>query len=93
MLYSNLLYFLVVIFVFSTNTPAAKPTLSPLWTLVAVGAVYWLYAQIAARLFARSSSGPNGYFAAEKKLSILAVLVFIGLSTCSTSSISSPRSP
>nr|WP_321466376.1 M48 family metalloprotease [uncultured Desulfobulbus sp.] len=79
MLYSNLLYFLVVIFVFSTNTPAAKPTLSPLWTLVAVGAVYWLYAQIAARLFARSSSGPNGYFAAEKKLSILAVLVFIGL--------------
>ena len=79
MLYNNLLYFLVVIFVFSTNTPAAKPTLSTPWTLVAVFAAYWLYARFAARLFARAGHGPNGYFAAEKKLSILAVLVFMGL--------------
>ncbi|MDD2462752.1 MAG: M48 family metalloprotease [Desulfobulbus sp.] len=79
MLYNNLLYFLVVIFVFSTNTPAAKPALSMPWTLVAIGATYWLYAQIAARLYARAGHSPNGYFAAEKKLSILAVVVFMGL--------------
>ncbi|MGD9947466.1 MAG: M48 family metalloprotease [Desulfobulbus sp.] len=79
MLYNNLLYFLVVIFVFSTNTPAAKPTFSSSWTLVAVGLTYWLYARIAARLFTRAGYGPNGYFAAEKKLSILAVMVFIGM--------------
>lgn len=79
MLYNNLLYFLVVIFVFSTNTPAAKPTLSTIWTMVAIGATYWIYSRIAARLFARAGVGPNGYFAAEKKLSILAVVVFMGL--------------
>ena len=79
MLYNNLLYFLVVIFVFSTNTPAAHPTFSTGWTLAAVGLVYWLYSRLAHRLFARADFGPSGYFAAEKKLSILAVAVFMGL--------------
>jgi len=79
MLYNNLLYFLVVIFVFSTNTPAANPTFSTTWTLVAVGVVYWLFSRLAHRIFARAGYGPNGYFAAEKKLSILAVVVFMGM--------------
>ncbi|MGE4559350.1 MAG: M48 family metalloprotease [Desulfobulbus sp.] len=79
MFYNNLLYFLVVIFVFSTNTPASKPALTTPWTIIAVGLTYWLYARIADRLFARAGFGPNGYFAAEKKLSILAVVVFLAL--------------
>jgi Zn-dependent protease with chaperone function len=79
MLYNNLLYFLVVIFVFSTNSPAVQPTLSPPWTLVAVAATYWLYGRIAAHLFSRPGFGPGDYFASEKKLSILAVVAFMGL--------------
>ncbi len=79
MLYNNLLYFLVVIFVFSTNTPAAHPIFSTSGTLVAVGLTYWLYSRLAHRLFARAGYGPNSYFGAEKKLSILAVVVFLGL--------------
>jgi len=79
MLYSNLLYFLVVIFVFSTNTPPAKPALSTAWTLMAVLATYWLFAQVARKWFSRAGYGPSGYFSAEKKLSILAVVVFMAL--------------
>ena len=78
MLYNNLLYFLVVIFVFSTNTPAVKPVLPLFWMLAALVAVNWGFARIASRLFARSAAGPASYFAVEKKLSILAVLVFMG---------------
>lgn len=79
MLYNNLLYFLVVIFVFSTNSPAAKPALPLPWTLLAVAAIYWLYSRVAAYLFSRAGFGAGGYFATEKKLSFLAVLVFMGL--------------
>jgi len=78
MLYNNLLYFLVVIFVFSTNAPAARPALPPFWTLAAFVAINWGFARIASRLFTRSVSGVTSYFAVEKRLSILAVLVFMG---------------
>jgi len=78
MLYNNLLYFLVAIFVFSTNTPAAKPALPLLWALSAFAAAAWGFAYIAHRLFSRCPAGPTAYFAAEKKLSILAVLLFMG---------------
>lgn len=79
MLYNNLLYFLVVIFVFSTNTPSTQPLLPPLGTGAAAMGVYGLYALVASRLFSRSSHGPGSYFAAEKKLSMLAVLFFMVL--------------
>jgi Zn-dependent protease with chaperone function len=78
MMYNNLLYFLVVIFIFSTNTPSAKPTLAPLLALIVFILTAWGFAQVASRMYARSSPGPVAYFAVEKKLSILAVLVFAG---------------
>ncbi|MCL1981079.1 MAG: M48 family metalloprotease [Proteobacteria bacterium] len=76
MLYTNLLYFLVAIFIFSTNTPVTRPTLPPLWTLAVLAAIYWGFSRFAARVFNRSTAGLSGYFAAEKKMSLLAVLVF-----------------
>lgn len=79
MLYSNLLYFLVAIFVFSTNTPSAHPMFPSLGTVAAMIGVYWLYALIASRLFSRAGYGSGAYFAAEKKLSILAVFFFMVL--------------
>ena len=78
MLYNNLIYFLVVIFVFSTNTPAAKPLLPPILTLAAFVAAALGFSHIASRMFSRSASGSTAYFAVEKKMSILAVLVFMG---------------
>lgn len=78
MLYNNLLYFLVVIFVFSTNTPAAKPALVPLVALAVFVLTAWGFARVASRMYARANTGPTAYFAVEKKLSILAVLVFVG---------------
>jgi Zn-dependent protease with chaperone function len=78
MLYNNLIYFLVVIFVFSTNTPATKPVLPSFWALAAFVALTWGFARIASRMFTRSAPGPTSYFSVEKRLSILAVLVFVG---------------
>ncbi len=77
MLYSNLLYFLVAIFVFSTNTPPQKPWISPLWALAIFVVVTWGFARFAGQMFAKTTAGPTRYFATEKKLSILAVLVFM----------------
>ena len=78
MLYNNLLYFLVAIFVFSTNTPPEKPFVPALWSLAAYGIILWGFARVAKRMSAGIASGPTRYFAVEKKLSILAVLVFMG---------------
>lgn len=79
MLYNNLLYFLVVIFVFSTNTPAPQPWVHPFGAIAAFIAIFWGFSRVSSRFFARSALGPNSYFAVEKKLSVLAVLVFVGL--------------
>lgn len=78
MLYNNLLYFLVAIFVFSTNTPPDQPEIPPLWAFAALVVTTWGFARVARRMFAGEPAGSAGYFAAEKKLSLLAVLVFMG---------------
>lgn len=78
MLYNNLLYFLVAIFVLSTNTPPDKPFVPAVWMLASSGIVTWGFALLAKRMFARAAVGPSGYFAVEKRLSLLAVLVFSG---------------
>jgi len=77
MLYSNLLYFLVAIFVLSTNTPPHQPLIPPPWALAFFVMITWSFARLARRMFARAAIGPTRYFAVEKKLSILAVLVFM----------------
>ena len=77
MLYNNLIFFLVAIFVFSTHTPADKPLLPPVWTFVFLGIALASYAIAAKRVFA-GAVGSKGYFAAEKRLSLLAALLFAG---------------
>ncbi len=78
MIYTNLLYFLVVIFVFSTNTPAKEPVPGPWTALLSGGLVLFFFARIAANFYARCLPGSSRlYFSAEKKLSMLAVAVFI----------------
>lgn len=77
MLYNNLIFFLVVLFVFSTHTPAERPLLPPVWTFVFLGIAFASYAVAAKRIFARAV-GSTGYFAAEKRLSLLAVFLFVG---------------
>jgi len=79
MIYNNLLYFLVVIFIFSTDTPPDRPGVAPLLALAILAGLCWGFAHLAGRLFARAGTEPSAYFAAEKRLSILAVLVFMAL--------------
>ncbi len=78
MIYANLMYFLVVIFVFSTNTPAKEPVPGPWTALLSGGLVLFIFSRIAANLYGRSLHGSSRlYFSAEKKLSVLAVAVFV----------------
>lgn len=77
MIYTNLLIFVAAIFLFSLDSAADPPGLSLVSSLALYGtslAGYWLLVK---RVFshprARSS---EGYFAAEKKLTILALLFF-----------------
>lgn len=77
MIYANLIYFLLVIFVFSTNIPAKEPWPSPWIALVSAALVCFLFARIAVTLYGRSLHGSARlYFTAEKKLSLLAVAIF-----------------
>lgn len=78
MLYNNLIYFLVVIFALSTDTPPDLPRVSPLFALPLLGAVYGIFFQACKRIFARvRGGGSRAYFVAETKLSILAVVLFV----------------
>jgi len=79
MIYNNLLYFLVVIFIFSTDTPPDRPGVPPLLALAILAGLCWGFARLAGSLFARAGAEPAGYFAAEKRLSILAVMMFMAL--------------
>lgn len=77
MIYTNLIYFLVVIFVFSTSTPSKEPWPGSWYALISGILALFLFYRLAAHLYGRCLHGPSRlYFAAEKKLSILAVAVF-----------------
>ncbi len=77
MFYSNLIYFLVVIFVFSTSTTPQEPWLAPYYGLPLFGLVLFFFYQIAGRWYYQALHGFSGtYFSVEKKLSILAVILF-----------------
>ncbi len=80
MAYNNLIYFLVVIFIFSSNT-APESTDLPAWIEV-VGLITLpiLFYFISGKMHSgsRTASGSSTqYFKAEKKLSILALLFFV----------------
>jgi len=78
MIYANLLYFLVVIFIFSTNTPVKEPGLSYWQALLFAVFFCFFFARIARTLYRRSLNGVSRfYFSAEKKVSLLAVALFI----------------
>ena len=77
MIYANLLYFLVVIFLYSTNIPPAKAHFSVWMTLMLMVGAGYLFARLAARMFARSMGGASSaYFSVEKKLTLMAVALF-----------------
>ena len=78
MIYANLIYFLVVIFLYSTNIPPAKAHFSPFIALALAIALCIFFARLSARQFSRSLNGSSRlYFAAEKKLTLVAVALFI----------------
>ncbi len=78
MIYNNLIYFLVVIFVLSTATVPEQPWLSPWTALPLFGLLLFAFYRITGKWYSRIAPGNSrAYFAAEKKLSILAVLIFV----------------
>ena len=78
MFYNNLLCFLVAIFVFSASNPPEKPWLPPVVALALLLASLWLFAAVAGRQFAAAASAGR-YFRAERRLSFLAVGLFVVL--------------
>ena len=78
MLYNNLIYFLVAIFTFSTNSPVDSPWM-PWWGFI-VASVMLLggFSFVAKRLYSSALTEKSvRYFSIERKLSILAVGCFI----------------
>lgn len=79
-MYTNLLLFLVAIFLFSVDRIPSTPLLSGWQALLAFVLLLLGYAQLAHRLFGRVRDDRSaGYFQTEKQLSILA-LIFFGAS-------------
>ena len=79
-MYTNLLLFLVAIFLFSVDRIPSTPLLPAWQAMLAFVVLLFGYAQIARRLFGRVSADQSAeYFQSEKQLSILA-LIFFGAS-------------
>ncbi|GAB4333904.1 MAG: hypothetical protein Kow0089_02840 [Desulfobulbaceae bacterium] len=76
MIYNYLLYFLVVIFVLTTDTVPDAPLLPPAAGIAAVLAGYFFFSSVCSLLFRRIRPGSAAYFGAEKRLALLAVLLF-----------------
>ncbi|WP_028581029.1 M48 family metallopeptidase [Desulfogranum japonicum] len=77
MIYNNLIYFLVVIFLFSTQSAPEKPNFSPGMTLLFfLGLILGYWALSKKVCSGAVKEGVNRYFSQEKKLSLLAVAVF-----------------
>jgi len=78
MFYNNIIYFLVVIFVLSTDNAPARPELAPVYGLPFFALALFVYYLICVRLYRRARIVSAGrYFSVERRLSILAVLFFI----------------
>ncbi|MDK9706298.1 MAG: M48 family metalloprotease [Desulforhopalus sp.] len=83
-MYTNLLLFLVAIFLFTLESVPQTPWLGGWQALVLFVALIVGYRQVARRLFARQAAFRSaGYFRTEKQLSILALVFFgVTLYTC-----------
>lgn len=77
MFYTNLLYFLVVIFALATDQAPARPSLPPLLALPLLSLAYAGYFFVCGQVFARGGAVAREYFARERLLSIMAVGTFI----------------
>ncbi|MHB8810028.1 MAG: M48 family metallopeptidase [Desulfobulbaceae bacterium] len=77
MFYTNLLYFLVVIFVVATDNAPPHPALPPLLALPLLLMVYGGYFFLCRQVFAGGGGGSRAYFARERLLSVTAVALFI----------------
>lgn len=75
-MYTNLILFLVVIFLSSVAGVPEEPQLSLGWSLVLGGLLYGGYHVLATRLFRRRGGGSGNYFRVEKILSVTAVVFF-----------------
>ena len=79
MLYTNLFYFLVVIFVLVTDNAPAEPGLPLLSALPLLVIAYSGYLLLCRRVFARGMAGARHYFARERLLSVTAVTLFVAI--------------
>ena len=78
MIYNNLIFFLVVIFVISSSTTPDTPWLAPWYGLPLFALLLLAFYHAAGWQYRRSlQGGSKNYFAAEKKLSVLAVILFV----------------
>ncbi len=78
MLYSNLIYYLVVIFVFSMTTTPREPVMAPYYGLPLFVMVLFFFYTLSGRLYRKTLESPTlSYFSVEKRLSILAVFLFV----------------
>ncbi|XCN74075.1 MAG: M48 family metalloprotease [Candidatus Electrothrix aestuarii] len=78
MIYNNLIYFLAVIFVVSTATAPEQPGVAPWIGLPLFGLLLAAFSFFVRKLFSTPQYlSSKRYFAAEKKASILATLLFI----------------
>lgn len=77
MSYTNLLYFLVVIFVLATDNAPAYPALSPRIALPILVLVYGGYFLLCRKVFGQGGAGARAYFARERLLSVTAVVLFV----------------
>ena len=78
MIYNNLIYFLAVIFTVSTAAAPEHPGLPPRLGLPLFGLLLIAFSFLAGKLFrSHQYLGSKRYFAAEKKASLLATILFI----------------
>ena len=77
MIYTNLLFFLTAIFLFSIDRVAQTPLLSGRLALITFLLIFAVYAALARALFKkRTAISSAGYFSTEKSLSFLALAAF-----------------
>ena len=79
MIYNNLIYFLVVIFVLSTDTAPDVPRIGLIPGFFGIIFLYSLFSFICGKVYQKAGNRSAGYFSAEKKLSLSAVLLFVFL--------------